>query len=200
MKEQKSLELTDLFKKRLNELWFNESNSSYFIHVGVTNSGKTHKCIERLKQSSSGVYLAPLRLLAWEIYDKLIEDGVPCNLITGEEKIIDPVILTKERKREIPIVGDPDEITLARVKAYYNSLATLIEKKSGLMAVPVINITHEGFGRAFVLVGKLIVVDKVLRDVHRWGFPSLEDMVEKSEQVIDKAVGLVEQYREVAEA
>ena len=118
----------------------------------------------------------------------------------SEEKIIDPVILTKERKREIPIVGDPDEITLARVKAYYNSLATLIEKKSGLMAVPVINITHEGFGRAFVLVGKLIVVDKVLRDVHRWGFPSLEDMVEKSEQVIDKAVGLVEQYREVAEA
>ena len=118
----------------------------------------------------------------------------------SEEKIIDPLVLTKERKREIPIVGDPDEITLARVKAYYNSLASLIEKKTGLMAVPVINITHEGFGRAFVLVGKLIAVDKVLRDVHRWGFSSLEDMAEKSEQAIAKAVALVEQYREVAEA
>ncbi|MDD4915499.1 MAG: NifX-associated nitrogen fixation protein [Methylococcales bacterium] len=116
------------------------------------------------------------------------------------EKIIDPVILTKERKREIPIVGDPDEITLARVKAYYNSLATLIEKRTQLLAVPVINISHEGFGRAFVLVGKLIVVDKILRDVHRWGFPSLEDMVEKSEQAINKGVALIEQYREVAEA
>ncbi|MGY6274772.1 NifX-associated nitrogen fixation protein [Methylomonas sp. MgM2] len=117
-----------------------------------------------------------------------------------EEKIIDPIIMTKERKREIPIVGDPDEITMARVKAYYNSIASLIEKKSGLMAVPVINLTHEGFGRAFVLVGKLIVVDKTLRDVHRFGFPSLEDLAEKTEKVIDKAVALIEQFREVAEA
>lgn len=117
-----------------------------------------------------------------------------------EEKIIDPIVMTKERKREIPIVGDPDEITLARVKAYYNSIASLIEKKSGLMAVPVINITHEGFGRAFVLVGKLIVVDKTLRDVHRFGFPSLEDLSSKTEAVIDKALALLEQYREVAEA
>lgn len=118
----------------------------------------------------------------------------------SEEKIIDPLVMTKERKRETPIVGDPDEITIARVKAYYNSIASLIEKQAGLMAVPVINLTHEGFGRAFVLVGKLIVVDKTLRDVHRFGFPSLEDMAQKTEKVIEKAVGLIEQYREVAEA
>ncbi len=118
----------------------------------------------------------------------------------SEEKIIDPVIMTKERKREIPIVGDPDEITMARVEAYYNSIASLIEKRAGLMAVPVINITHEGFGRAFVLVGKLIVVDKTLRDVHRFGFPSLEDLSTKTEAAIEKAVALIEQFREVAEA
>jgi probable nitrogen fixation protein len=118
----------------------------------------------------------------------------------SNEKIIDPLVLTKERKREIPIVGDPDEITLARVKAYYNSIASLIEKKGGIMAVPVINITHEGFGRAFVLTGKLIVVDKTLRDVHRFGFPSLEDMSVKTDQVIAKAIELIEKYREVAEA
>jgi probable nitrogen fixation protein len=118
----------------------------------------------------------------------------------SEEKIIDPLVMTKVRKREIPIIGDPDETTLARVKAYYNSIASLIEKKSGLMAVPVINITHEGFGRAFILVGKLIVVDKTLRDVHRFGFPSLEDLAAKTEVVIDKAIALIEQFREVAEA
>lgn len=118
----------------------------------------------------------------------------------SEEKIIDPLVMTKERKRETPIIGDPDEITLARVKAYYNSIASMVEKKGGLMAVPVINITHEGFGRALVLVGKLIVVDKVLRDVHRFGFPSLEDMSEKTTKVVEKAVELIEQYREVAEA
>ncbi|MBF6650284.1 NifX-associated nitrogen fixation protein [Methylobacter sp. BlB1] len=113
-------------------------------------------------------------------------------------KIIDPVVLTKERKREIPVVGDPDGITVARIKAYYNSLATLIEQKSGLMAVPVVNLTHEGFGRALVMVGKLIVVDKVLRDVHRWGFPSLEAMCEQSDKTIAKALELIEKYRAAA--
>jgi probable nitrogen fixation protein len=109
-------------------------------------------------------------------------------------KIIDPIVLTKERKREIPVVGDPDGITVARIKAYYNSLATLIEQKCGLMAVPVVNLTHEGFGRALVMVGKLIVVDKVLRDVHRWGFPSLEAMCEQSDKTIEKALYLIEKY------
>lgn len=118
----------------------------------------------------------------------------------SEAKIIAPLVLTKERKREIPIVGDPDETTMARVKAYYNSIASLIEKRCGLMAVPVINLTHEGFGRAFVIIGKLIVVDKTLRDVHRFGFPSLEELSLKTEAIIDKAVALVEQFKEVAEA
>ncbi len=116
------------------------------------------------------------------------------------EKIIDPLVLSKERKREIPIVGDPDETTLARVKAYYNAIASLIEKQSGLMAVPIINISHEGFGRALVIVGKLIVVDKILRDVHRFGFPSLEDLSTKTESVVEKAIGLIDQFRVVAES
>lgn len=113
-------------------------------------------------------------------------------------KIIDPIVLTKERKRDIPVVGDPDGITVARIKAYYNSLATLIEQKSGLMAVPVVNLSHEGFGRAFIMIGKLIVVDKILRDVHRWGFPSLEAMCVQSDKTIDKALELIEKYRAAA--
>lgn len=115
-----------------------------------------------------------------------------------EAKIIDPLVLTKERKQAIPVIGDPDEMTLARIKAYYNSLSTLLEKKSGLMAAPVVNITHEGFGRALIMVGKLIVVDKILRDVHRWGFPSLEKFVEQSDATINKALGLIEKYNSAA--
>ncbi len=115
-------------------------------------------------------------------------------------KIVDPLVLTKERKREIPVVGDPDEIVMARVKAYYNALATLIEVQTGKMAVPMINLTHEGFGRALIMVGKLIVVDKTLRDVHRFGFPSLEKMCEKSDQIISNAKKLMEQFPEVVEA
>ena len=114
-------------------------------------------------------------------------------------KVIDPLILTKERKREIPVVGDPDEVVIARVKAYYNALSSLIEKETGLMAVPVVNLSHEGFGRAFIVVGKLIALEKTLRDVHRFGFQSMEKMTQDSEKLIEKAVKLVSDYREVAE-
>lgn len=117
----------------------------------------------------------------------------------SDAQVLDPLILTKERKREIPIIGDPDDITISRVKAFYNSVASLIEKKTKLMAVPVINLTHEGFGRAFVIVGKLIVVDKTLRDVHRFGFPSFAKLNEEGDKMVGKALELIEAYAEVAD-
>ena len=115
-------------------------------------------------------------------------------------KILDPFVLNKEKKREIPVVGDPDEITMSRVKAFYNSLSSLIEKDCGLMAVPMINLTHEGFGRAIVTVGKLIVIDKTLRDVHRFGFSSLAKMKEDADKLLSKALDLIRKYPEVAES
>lgn len=113
-------------------------------------------------------------------------------------RILDPYIMTKERKMEIPVIGDPDDITLSRIKAYYNTLASLIEKQTGIMAVPMINLTHEGFGRAAVSAGKLIVIDKTLRDVHRFGFKSLEAMQEEADKIVGKAVELINKYEEVA--
>ena len=117
----------------------------------------------------------------------------------SDAKVVDPLIMTKERRQEIPVIGDPDEITLSRVKAYYNALSAMIEKRSGLMAVPMLNLTHEGFGRALVLVGKLVVVDKTLRDVHRFGFKTSEKLEQEVESIVGKAVALIEKYREVAE-
>jgi hypothetical protein len=55
------------------------------FRLGPTNSGKTHEALEALKKASSGVYLAPLRLLAMEVRDRLVAQGIPCNLLTGEE-------------------------------------------------------------------------------------------------------------------
>lgn len=61
----------------------------FIINVGETNTGKTYNAIQRLKESKNGgVYLAPLRLLALEIQEKLNVEGIPCNLSTGEEEDI----------------------------------------------------------------------------------------------------------------
>ena len=68
------------------EGWFPAAPGRHFIyHHGPTNSGKTSSAIKQLKQLSKdkkGVYMAPLRLLAWEMQQKLGN----CNLITGQDK------------------------------------------------------------------------------------------------------------------
>lgn len=117
----------------------------------------------------------------------------------SDARVLDPLVLTKERRKAIPVVGDPDETTISRVKAYYNALAQLVEGETGLLAVPVINITHEGFGRALILVGKLVALDKTLRDVHRFGFESLDALAGEAQKLVDKAVSLVNGNRAVAE-
>lgn len=60
----------------------------FYLHLGETNTGKTYNSIQRLKKSSKGIYLSPLRILALENYERLNREGVKCNLITGEEEII----------------------------------------------------------------------------------------------------------------
>jgi len=53
--------------------------------LGEPNSGKTHEAIEALVVAQSGVYLAPLRLLALENYERLQARGVAVSMVTGEE-------------------------------------------------------------------------------------------------------------------
>lgn len=57
------------------------------IHIGPPNSGKTHDAYHRLKNSPTGIYCSPLRLLAWEMQKKLSESNVSCALLTGQERI-----------------------------------------------------------------------------------------------------------------
>ena len=58
------------------------------LHVGPTNSGKTYHALKRLEQADAGIYAGPLRLLAHEVYTRLNAKGKPCDLITGDEKIV----------------------------------------------------------------------------------------------------------------
>jgi len=58
--------------------------------LGPTNTGKTHFAIERMLAHRSGMIGLPLRLLAREVYDKIvrIKGAALCALVTGEEKIV----------------------------------------------------------------------------------------------------------------
>jgi superfamily II DNA/RNA helicase/ribosomal 50S subunit-recycling heat shock protein len=60
--------------------------------LGPTNTGKTHLAVERMLGHASGMIGLPLRLLAREIYDRIVKlrGKASVALITGEEKIVPP--------------------------------------------------------------------------------------------------------------
>src|SRR5262252_6232959 len=60
--------------------------------LGPTNTGKTHLAIDRMLAHSSGVIGLPLRLLAREVYNKVVDvaGAASVALVTGEEKIKPP--------------------------------------------------------------------------------------------------------------
>ncbi len=69
------------------------SGSSRVVAVlGPTNTGKTHYAIERMLGYRTGVIGLPLRLLAREVYDKIVAIRGPSvvALVTGEERIVPP--------------------------------------------------------------------------------------------------------------
>ena len=69
---------------------FTREERVFEYFVGPTNSGKTHAAIELLCEARSGVYLAPLRLLALEVHERMSGLGIATSLLTGEERIAHP--------------------------------------------------------------------------------------------------------------
>jgi probable nitrogen fixation protein len=115
-----------------------------------------------------------------------------------DRKLLDPFILTAEQRRELPIIGDPDPEILWRVELFYNAIAVAIERETGNMVTPMMKMSHEGFGRMVLLAGRLVVVNKQLRDVHRFGFASLAKLSEAGGKFVSEASQMVRDFPQVA--
>jgi ATP-dependent RNA helicase SUPV3L1/SUV3 len=80
-----------ILRDYLGQFWLHTEarriNRKVIYHMGPTNSGKTYHAIQALCQSQKGCYLAPLRLLASELFDTMNSKGVKTTLLTGEEVI-----------------------------------------------------------------------------------------------------------------
>jgi probable nitrogen fixation protein len=116
----------------------------------------------------------------------------------SDETLLAPYIITKEQRRELPIIGDPDPETIWRMELFYNAVGLAIERRTGVMVSPMIKMHHEGFGRLVLTAGRLIVVNRQLRDVHRFGFVSLEKLAAEGSKHIDDGVAMIEQFPLVA--
>jgi probable nitrogen fixation protein len=118
----------------------------------------------------------------------------------ADAALLQDFILTKEQRREIPIIGDPDPDVLWRLERFYAAVGLAIEGRSGRIASPMMKMSHEGFGRVLLTTGRLVVLAKSLRDVHRFGFESLEKLGEAGEKLVDDAVAAIAKFPEVADA
>ncbi len=117
-----------------------------------------------------------------------------------DRDLLAPFIVDRERARAIPLVGDPDPQTLMRISQFYNAVALRIERRSGVMASPVQQLSSEGFGRIVVIGGRLVVVSKTMRDAHRFGFSSLERLEADGEALVEAALAAIERYPDAARA
>jgi probable nitrogen fixation protein len=109
-------------------------------------------------------------------------------------------IVDREARRTIPIVGDPGPDVLHRVEQFYKAVALRIEQRTGLMASPMMKMSHEGFGRLILTTGRLVAYAKSLRDIHRFGFDTFEALAREGEKAVDAAAQAIETYPAVARA
>jgi probable nitrogen fixation protein len=112
--------------------------------------------------------------------------------------LLEPYVLDKEKRRQMPIIGDPDPETIWRIELFYNAVGLAIERATGVMVSPMMKMHHEGFGRMILIAGRLIVVNKQLRDVHRFGYDSLAKLAREGDKLIAAGVEMIGKYPEVA--
>ncbi|RUW54141.1 NifX-associated nitrogen fixation protein [Mesorhizobium sp. M1A.F.Ca.ET.072.01.1.1] len=118
----------------------------------------------------------------------------------SDAEILGDFIISKEQRRAIPIIGDPDPDVLWRLDMFYTAVGLAIEERSGLMASPMMEMSHEGFGRVLFTAGRLVVLSKTLRDVHRFGFETFWKLAAAGTKLAGDAIAAIEAYPEVARA
>jgi probable nitrogen fixation protein len=116
----------------------------------------------------------------------------------SEMQLLAPYILTPEQRRALPMMGDPDPETLWRLELFHNAVGLAIERATRCMVSPMTKMSHEGFGRTVMTAGRLVVVNRHLRDVHRFGFPSLARLAESGNKLVADGVAMIEKFPEVA--
>ncbi len=116
----------------------------------------------------------------------------------SDDEVLQSFVVTKEKRRSIPIIGDPDEKVLWRLEIFYTAVAYAINRHTRLDATPIMKISGEGFGRLLITTGRLVVLSRTLRDVHRFGFESTDALVAAGEALVAEGIDIINRFPEVA--
>jgi probable nitrogen fixation protein len=114
-----------------------------------------------------------------------------------DAELLAPFVVGKDRRRD-PSPDGPDPEVFWRIELFYQAVGLAIELRTGVPCTPMLKMHHEGFGRVVLIAGRLVAVSKFLRDAHRFGFESVEALVEAGERLVSAGASMVESFPEAA--
>ncbi len=114
-------------------------------------------------------------------------------------EVLADFIVSREERRSRPIIDDPDPDIIDRVEAFYGAVSLAVEQATGRVASPILKLNHEGFGRVLLTAGRLVVVSRTLRDVHRFGFDDFAALAAAGSKLVDEAIAMIGRFPEVAD-
>ena len=117
-----------------------------------------------------------------------------------DEWLLRDYLVSREEKRAMPIISDPDPDVISRVEHFYQAVGLAVEQDCGLMASPMMKMSHEGFGRVILTTGRLVIFSKTLRDVHRFGFETLQSLAQEGMKAVQMSLDVIGEYPDVANA
>jgi probable nitrogen fixation protein len=117
----------------------------------------------------------------------------------SDTELLAPFVVSRQERRQIPLIADPDSRLLWHLEQFYNAVAIAVERVTGVMAAPILKLSHEGYGRIVLIAGRLVVLSQQLRDVHRFGFDSLDHLTLEAEKLVSEAVTMIRRYPEIAD-
>ena len=117
---------------------------------------------------------------------------------SDEELLCEKYVKSKEALKNIPIIADIDEMQIQDIRLIFQSIALSFELKTGVMCSVVMEMSHEGFGRAVVLADKIVITNKFFKDAHRYSFRTYDDLIKEGGKMLHNALEIFEHYTQKA--
>ena len=114
---------------------------------------------------------------------------------SDEEILSEKYVKTKDDLKNIPVIADIDEMQTQDIRLIYQAIALAFEKKTGIMCSVIMEMSHEGFGRAVVIADKIVITNKFFKDAHRFSFRTYDKLIEEGDKLLDNAIKIYDEYK-----
>jgi len=108
--------------------------------------------------------------------------------VSDEELVRRNFVLTKEDKKKIDVFSPMPQEVIGKMRLFYETVAQAVETLSGEIIITVVDINSEGFGRILLLEEDFVILHKIHRNSHKFGFSDLDKLELEGESLSSRAL------------